>query len=107
MDHQDDAAIIEDATVDLRKFKVSLHSAEARTSFLAQYKRAKLEMIVQSDPFTDYEIVKDEQMPTMETTLAAWLIRNQAKAMLSEKQVFLDFRAPIEIEALMVSDDVL
>ena len=107
MDHQDDASTIEDAMVDLHKFKVSLHTAEARNAFLSQYKRAKLDLIANSASFTDYEIVKDDQMPNHDTTLAAWLVKNQNKAMTSEKMVFLDFRAPIEIEALLVSDDVM
>ena len=107
MDHQDDASIIEDAAADLRKENVSLHSSEARNSFLAQYKRAKLDRIVKLTSFADYEIVNDNQMPNVDTTLAAWLIRNQTKVLTSEKTVFLDFRAPIELEALLVSDDVM
>ena len=107
MDHHDDATMIEDVTPELARAGITLHSAEARKSFLAQYKRAKLEMIAKSNSFIDYEIVKDDQMPNLDMSLAAWLIRNQQKAMASENMTFIDFRAPIEIEALLVSDDVM
>ena len=107
MDHHDDASMIEEAYPELNKAGVSLSSADSRSSFLAQYKRAKLEMIAKLPSFTDYEIVKDDQMPTQDTTMAAWLIRNQSKIISMEKTAFLDFRAPIEIEALLVSDDVM
>ena len=107
MDHHDDATMIEEAMPELRKAGVSLHSAQARADFLSQYKRAKLELIAKSSSLADYEIVKDDQMPLADTSLAAWLIRNQSKAMASEKMIFLDFRAPIEIEALLISDDVM
>ena len=107
LDHQDDATIIEMATPDLRKAGVSLHSQESRKTFLAQYKKAKLDLIVKNPLFGAYELVNEDQRPTKDTTLASWLIRNQAKAMASEKMVFIDFRAPIEWEALLVSDDVM
>ena len=107
LDHQDDATIIEMATPDLRKAGVSLYSPESRTSFLAQYKKAKLDLIAKNPLFRAYELVNEDQRPTTDTTLASWLIRNQAKALASEKMVFIDFRAPIEWEALLVSDDVM
>ena len=107
MDHHDDATMIEEATPELARAGVSLHSAEARADFLAQYKRAKLELVAKSNLLSEYELVKDDQMPELDTSLAAWLVRNQSKAMASEKMVFIDFRAPIEIEALLISDDIM
>ena len=107
MDHHDDATMIEEAIPELAKVGVTLHSAQARNDFLAQYKRAKLELVAKSNLLADYEIVKDDQMPLHDTSLAAWLVRNQTKAMASEKMTFIDFRAPIEIEALLISDDVM
>ena len=107
MDHQDDATIIKAAAPELAKANVTLESTESRLSFLSQYKRAKLELIARSKSFADYEIVKDDQMPSKDTTLAAWLIKNQSKAIAANKTTFIDFRAPIEWEALLVSDDVM
>ena len=107
LDHQDDATIIEMATPELRKVGASLYSQESRNAFLSQYKKAKLDLIVKNPLFGAYELVNEDQRPTKDTTLASWLIRNQAKAMTSEKMIFIDFRAPIEWEALLVSDDVL
>ena len=107
MDHQDDATLLEEAKSDLAKVNITLGSNESRKAFLTQYKRAKLELIAKSPFFTDYEIVNDDQMPSSDTTLAAWLIRNQSKAIAANKTVFIDFRAPIEWEVLLVSDDVM
>ena len=107
LDHQDDATLIKEVAPELAKANVTLETAESRKSFLSQYKRAKLELIARSRSFADYEIVKDDQMPTQETSLAAWLIKNQSKAIAANKTAFFDFRAPIEWEALLVSDDVM
>ena len=106
-DHRTDEDIIEKSYPQIRNAGATLDSVEARANFLREYKVAKLKMISRLEAFTDYEVVKDDQIPDENTTLASWLIKNQAKALSTEQMVLIDFRAPIEIEALLVADNVM
>ena len=106
-DHRTDEDIVEKSYPQIREAGVALATAEARANFIHDYKVAKLKMIARLDAFSDYEVVKDDQIPDADTTLASWLIKNQAKALNTEQMVLIDFRAPIEIEALLVQDEVM
>ena len=60
-------------------------------------------MMTQSDQLKmDYEPVQDDQFPSPDGSIAAWLMKNQTKAMASEQMRFMDFQAPIEMEALII-----
>ena len=106
-DHRTDEDIIEKSYPQIREAGASLSTAEARASFLQEYKIAKLKLIANLKIFSDYVVVNDDQVPTEETTLASWLIEHQSKLLTTDTGAFLDFRAPIEFEALLVSDELM
>ena len=107
IDHQTDDEIIELAYPAIKKAKTSLNTAKARADFLAEYKKAKLALIAKCPHLTNYEMVQTDQLPSKDLSLAAWLIRNQTRAFATEEITFMDFRAPIELEALVVPRNLL
>lgn len=66
-----------------------------------------MHLIAKLPPFSDYTVVNDDQTLTDETVLASWLVKNQAKSLTKENSSFIDFRAPVEFEALMVPDELM
>ena len=107
VDHQTDADIIERAYPTLRAAGISLNNPADRKKFVADYRKAKLQLIVEQSNLEGYELLQDDQLPDTEVNLSTWLIKNQTKALASEDMVFMDFRAPIEIEAFLVPDSVM
>ena len=63
--------------------------------------------MVEHAKFEGYELLPADQMPNTDENVATWLIKNQTKALATEKMTFMDFRAPIEIEAFIVSESVM
>ena len=106
-DHQTDEQIIEAVTPAIRRAGTSLTTVTARKKFLSDYKRAKLEIIAKCPDLKGYEVVESDQRPSDDLSLAAWLIKNQTRAMASERQTFMDFQAPVEFEALLVPKSFL
>ena len=92
---------------EIRKAKSSLATAKAKADFLAEYKKAKLALITKCPHLNNYELVQSDQLPSKDLSLAAWLIRNQTRAFGTEEATFMDFRAPIELEALIVPRNLL
>ena len=82
-------------------------SQKVRQDFVRDYRRAKLELIAQVPNLVKYEVMSRDQSPDENLSLAAWLVRNQVKALGTERMVFMDFEAPIEFEALMLPDDIM
>ena len=80
---------------------------EARNKFVQDYRMAKLQLMVEQAKLDGYELLPADQMPAKDENVATWLIKNQTKALASEKMTFLDFRAPIEIEAFIISDSMM
>ena len=91
----------------IKKAKTSLNTAKARADFLVEYKKAKLALIAKCPHLINYELVQSDQLPATDLSLAAWLIRNQTRAFATEEVTFMDFRAPIELEALIVPRNLL
>ena len=107
LDHQTDDEILDLTQKELEKAQVKLQDATAKRSFIDNYRRAKTEIIAKSDHLAGYELVQADQMPSNTEILAAWLIKNQTKAILSTDNVVMDFRAPIEIEALLAPQNLM
>ena len=107
LDHQSDEQILARAEPALERADVVMATEKDRKDFVDQYRREKLKLIMQQLNLPEYELVSDDQMPSRDITMAAWLIRNQTKALATEKMILLDFRAPIEFEAFLVPDDIM
>ena len=107
LDHQTDEDIIEHAYPAIRRAGSSLNTVAVRADFLRKYKKAKLELIAKCTHLKGYELAQPDQIPTLEGSLAQWLVRNQSRALGTEQATFMDFRAPIEIEALIVPNNLL
>ena len=107
VDHQTDNEILDSTKQDLERADITLETVQDRKSFLQQYKRAKLQIIAESPHLDGYELVQPDQLPSEDMILAAWLVQNQSKAISSPEMAFMDFRAPIEIEALLVPQNLL
>ena len=101
-DHQTDEEIIEEVYPAIRHANTSLNTVAVRNKLIRDYRKAKLELIAESPNLQGYELVQDDQMPTDNMSLATWLVRNQTKVMTSERMVFMDFKAPLEFEAVLV-----
>ena len=107
VDHQTDEEIIEQSYPEIRRAGSSLNTVAVRSDFLIKYKKAKLELIAKCSHLQGYELAPPDQIPTQDLALAQWLIRNQSRAFGTNQVTFLDFRAPIEIEALIVPNNLL
>ena len=92
---------------DLIRVNLDLNSNAVKASAIQEYRKAKLELVASSTHLQGYELVQPDQMPTDDLILAAWLIRNQTKALTSPDKTFMDFRAPIEFEALIMPQNLL
>ena len=86
---------------------IVLATEQDKADFIDQYRKEKLKLVMERLNQPGYELVNEDQLPSRDITIAAWLIRNQTKALATEKMIFLDFRAPIEIEAFLVPDDIM
>ena len=106
-DHQTDSDIVEEVYPYLRQAGTSISTVEVRSKLIRDYKKAKLELISQCEHLQGYELVQDDQLPADSMALSAWLVRNQTRAMATEQVVFMDFKAPLEIEALLVPKTAL
>ena len=106
-DHQTNDDIIERSFAALQQAGVKLNSPKDQEAFCAEYRKIKLEAIASMLKNHGYEIISANQMPEKDCVLATWLIKNQTKALATEEMTFLDFRAPIEMQALMLSDNVM
>ena len=107
LDHQTDDEIIERAYPAITAAGANVSSHNVRQEFVQDYRRAKLELIAQVPNLAKYELMSKDQAPDQNLSLAAWLVRNQVKALGTERMVFMDFEAPIEFEALMLPDAVM
>ena len=107
LDHQTDEEIIEQAYPAIRQAGSSLNTVAVRADFLRKYKKAKLELMAKCSHLQGYELAQSDQIPNSEVSLAQWLIRNQTRAFGTEKATFMDFQAPIELEALIVPKNLL
>ena len=107
MDHQTDNEILDASKEELSRAGIALETGQDRRLFVHQYKKAKLQLIAQSPHLEGYELVQPDQAPSDDMILAAWLVQNQSKAISSPEMAFMDFRAPIEIEALLVPQNLL
>ena len=106
-DHQTNDDIIERAFPALQKAGVRLTSTQDRELFCTEYRKLKLSTVAKTLEGHGYELISETQAPEKDCMLATWLIKNQTKALATEEMTFLDFRAPIEIQALMLSDNVM
>ena len=106
-DHQSDADIIERAYPALQKANIKLSKESDRAKFVAEYRREKLRLIVDQAKLDGFELASNDQLPSDKTLLTTWLIRNQSKALTDDRQVFMDFRAPIEFEVRIVSENTM
>ena len=91
----------------MRAAGITLNNQLDRNKFVADYRKAKLQLIAEQSNLEGYELLQDDQLPDREVNMATWLIKNQTKALASEEMVFMDFRAPIEIEAFLVPDSIM
>ena len=107
VDHQTDEQILRRAEPALERADIVIADENDQKLFVDFYRREKLKLIMSQLNQSEYEMVQEDQLPTRDLTMAAWLIKNQTKALATEKMTFLDFRAPIEIEAFLVPDDVM
>ena len=107
LDHQTDDEIIERAYPAITSAGVNFSNQDVRREFVQEYRRVKLELIAQVPNLAKYELMPRDQSPDHNLSLAAWLVRNQVKALGTERMVFMDFEAPIEIEALMLPDALM
>ena len=98
---------MEQAYPAIRRAKSSLNTVAARADFLQKYKKAKLNLIARCPHLKGYELAQPDQLPNSDIPLAQWLIRNQTRAFGTDKVTFMDFQAPIEIEALIVPNNLL
>ena len=106
-DHQTDEEIIEEVYPAIRNANTSLNTVANRNKLIQDYRKAKLELIAECPNFQGYELVQDDQLPTDTVSLAAWLVKNQTKSMASENTVFMDFKAPLEFEAMLVPKNAM
>ena len=87
---------------------VNIHQVAQREEFLWQYKKVVTKLRADSVALKiHYEMVQDDQYITPNTTVAEWLIKNQNKVMNAENLCFMDFQAPIEIEAMILPNSIL
>ena len=107
VDHQTDEQILKRTEPALERDDIVLATEQDKNNFVDQYRKEKLKLIMEQLNHPEYEMVQEDQLPTRGITMAAWLIRNQTKALATEKMIFLDFRAPIEFEAFLVPDDIM
>ena len=108
MDHKLKTIIIEEAFSDARNAGVDITQANLRDDFVFQYRKMVTKLRAESNALkNDYEMVQNEQNITPNTTLAAWLIKNQSNMLESENQLIMDFRAPIEIEIIIAPSQIL
>ena len=107
VDHQTDNEILDATKDELARADIALETGNDRRLFIQQYKRAKLQLISESPHLEGYELTPPDQLPNDDMILAAWLVQNQTKAISAPDMAFMDFKAPIEIEALLVPRNLL
>ena len=82
---------------------MDITQSPTREEFLRQHHKARTLLMTRSDHLkSEYEPVQDDQFPLPDGSIASWLMKNQTKAMASEQMRFMDFQAPIEMEALII-----
>ena len=102
-DHNQDAQIIQATNFLSPQDRVDVNQSPIKEEFLRQHHKARTLLMTQSDHLkSEYEPVQDDQFPSPDGSIASWLMKNQTKAMASEQMRFMDFQAPIEMEALIV-----
>lgn len=102
-DHNQDELVVQQAATKAAQENIDLTQDLLREDFLRQYWKARTLLMAQSEPLkAEYEPVQEDQYPTPNGTIAAWLMKNQTKSMASEQMRFMDFQAPIEMEALIM-----
>ena len=107
LDHQTDDEILDATYRELEQANIKLQNSLVKRNFCENYRRAKTELIAKNPNLIGYEMVQPDQMPGDDEILAAWLIKNQTKAITSSDSVIMDFRAPIEMEALLVPQNLM
>ena len=103
MDHVTDDQILAPAIFLDGQAKIHLEDQNNRSELIRQLRKAKTNLFMASPKLKkNYEAVQEDQYPSPDVPLAAWLMKNQTKAMANEQLQFMDFRAPIEMECLIL-----
>ena len=103
MDHITDDQIVAPVRFLASQANINLEEGDNRAELIKQIRKAKTNLYMASPLLRNrYEAVQDDQYPSPDVPLATWLMKNQNKAMANEQIQFMDFRAPIEMECLIL-----
>ena len=103
MDHLTDEQMLAPVRFLASQAKIDLEKEENKNELVKQLRKAKTNLFTASPLLRNvYETVQEDQYPSPDIPLATWLMKNQTKAMASQQLQFMDFRAPIEMECLIL-----
>ena len=72
--------------------------------FLREMQYHQLQLAKEVSILDPYEAPEKHEVPDIEMTLLAYLLRQQNQTLMSDKPVLLDFKAPLEIDLILLND---
>ena len=75
-----------------------------RRMFFRQFRYHQLQLCQELTILKDYDLPEVAHIPDNDTTLTTFLLKQQNQTITAERPVLLDFKAPIEIELLLLKD---
>ena len=75
-----------------------------KKEYLRQFHYHQLQLCQQISILKDYDLPKVDEVPDNEASFMTFLLKQQNKTIASTRPVLLDFKAPIELELLLLKD---
>ena len=86
---------------------LALTKDSQKKEYLKQLKYHQMQICSEAPNMADYDFPSQEQVVSQDSTLTAFLMKQQHQSMLTDRPVILDFKAPLEMDLVFLQDHQL